>query len=164
MQTDNEKVFNEICYFKFRLNEIIEMEKNIYRKEKAGKTFYFSFWSWYRTIPYFLLAYIITIFFFIAAATSSYEINKLINIIIASALTVPIVGIFLLDLFKLFYYEHKILRLKTKINELLTQYYPYDEVNFSEFLEKIKKSKSTIVYSHFLNQWVSLEFRCKPCK
>lgn len=88
----------------------------------------------------------------------------MINIIIASALTVTIVGIFLLDLFKLFYYEHKILRLKTKINELLTQYYPYDEVNFSEFLEKIKKSKSTIVYSHFLNEWVSLEFRCKPCK
>lgn len=55
MQTDNEKVFNEICYFKFRLNEIIEREKNIYRKEKAGKTFYFSFWSWYRTIPYFSL-------------------------------------------------------------------------------------------------------------
>ncbi|MEX9892488.1 hypothetical protein AB7W78_18905 [Providencia rettgeri] len=164
MQTDNEKTFNEICYFKFKLNEILEKESNIYKEEKNGKTFLFSFWSWYRTIPYFLLACIMTTIYFIIATMNAHESSELIFIILAFAFGFPIVCIFLLDLFKLFYFECKILRLKTKINDLLTQYHPYNKEQFSLLKNKLEKTQSSIVYNHFLSEWISIEFRCKPCK
>ncbi|MFH6840983.1 hypothetical protein [Providencia sp. 2024EL-00732] len=164
MQTDNDKLFNEICYFKFKLNEILEKENNIYKDEKNGKTFIFSFWSWYRTVPLSFFIYIILTIFFVFAATQANERSELIFIVIALAFTLPIICVFSLDIFKLFNNANRTLKLQEKINNLLNQYNPYNEEQFSLLKDKLQKTQSTIVYNHFLNEWISIEFRCKPCK
>lgn len=164
MQTINDKLFNEICYFNFKLNEIIEKEKNIYKEERNGKMFFFSFWSWYRTSPLFLLGYMILTGYFVLAATQSQENSELFFIIIAFILVFFIFFIFVLDVLKLFNMADKTLQLQAKTNNLLTKYHPYNKEQFYLLKDKLEKTKSAIVYNHFLSEWISIEFRCKPCK